>query len=192
MADDTAQEESRTAAICAVAELNEEAVALMRPDAHPRDYVALLMDRQLFADAVRFLAHALPKREAVWWAWACARRTAGEQPTPKIKAALDACEKWIMEPSEDNRRAAMAAAQLAGISTASGCAALSVFFSGGSLGPPDAPAVPPGEYLTAKTVAGSVIMAAVSQEPEKGPEKFRSFVAQGIAVTNQIKLWEPA
>src|ERR1035437_1844565 len=130
-------ESSNTVAISSVAELTYEAAALVRAALHPRDYLALLIDKALFADAVRFLAHALPKREAVWWGWFCARRAAGQNPLPKIKAALDAAEKWIAQPNEEKRRDAMAAAQVAGFGTAAGCAALAAFLSGGSLAPPD-------------------------------------------------------
>jgi hypothetical protein len=186
-----AQINSKTAAISTVAELGEEAMALLRPDQHPLDFVALLMEKALYPDAVRFVAHALPKREAVWWGWVCARRAAGENPPPKIKAALDATERWVAQPTEDNRRSAMAAAQKAELSTAAGCAGLAAFFSGGSLAPPEAPPVPPGEFLAAKAVAGAVIFAAVAKEPERAPEKFKSFVAQGVEVTNRVKLWGP-
>jgi hypothetical protein len=186
-----AQIPSKTVTISTVAELGEEAMALLRPELHPLDFVALLMEKTLYPDAVRFIAHALPKREAVWWGWVCARRAAGENPPPKIKAALDATEKWIAQPNEDNRRSAMAAAQKAELGTAAGCAGLAAFFSTGSLAPPDAPVVPPGEFLAAKAVSGAVIFAAVASEPEKAPEKFRSFVAQGVEVTVRVKLWEP-
>ena len=97
---------------------------------------ALLMEKAMYPDAVRFIAHALPKREAVWWGWVCARRSAGENPPPKIKAALDATEKWIAQPNDDNRRLAMAAAEKAELGTAAGCAGLAAFFSGESLAPP--------------------------------------------------------
>jgi hypothetical protein len=186
-----AQINSRTVTISTVAELGEEAMALLSPDLHPLDFVALLMEKALYPDAVRFIAHALPKREAVWWAWVCARRAAGENPQPKIKGALDATERWIAQPNEDHRRMAMAAAQKAELGTAAGCSGLAAFFSGGSLAPPDAPAVPPGEFLAAKAVSGAVIFAAVAKEPERAPEKFRSFVAQGVEVSNRVKLWEP-
>jgi hypothetical protein len=185
------QANSVTAGICSVAELGEEALALVRPELLPPDYVALLVEKELFPDAIRFLAHALPKREAVWWAWVCARKAAGEKPPAKIAAALDATEKWIATPNEENRRAAMAAAEKAEFGTPAGCAGLGAFFSGGSLGPPEAPPVPPGDFLTAKAVAGAVIFAAVGTEPEKASEKFSSFIAQGMDVTRKIKLWEP-
>jgi len=185
-----AQENSKTLAICSVAELSEEAQALVCPEMRPRAYVTLLMEKNLFPDAVRFLAHGLPKREAVWWAWVCARRSAGDTPPPKIAGALHATEKWIAQPNEENRRAAMESARTAEFSTAAGSAALAAFFSGGSMAPPDAPAVPPGEFLTAKAVAGAVTIAAVAKEPDKAPEKFKAFVTQGLDVTTRIKLWE--
>ena len=191
MASTPAPINSKTVALATVAELGEEAMALVRGDLHPLDFVALLMEKALYPDAVRFIAHALPKREAVWWGWVCARRAAGENPPPKIKGALDATEKWIAQPNEDNRRLAMAAAQKAELGTAAGCTGVAAFFSGGSLAPPEAPVVPPGEFLAAKAVSGAVIFAAVANEPERAPEKFRSFVAQGVEVTNRVKLWEP-
>ncbi len=180
---------SKTVEISAAAELGDEAMALLRPDLQPPDYIALLMENSLFADAVRFLAHALPKREAVWWGWVCARRTAGDNPPPKIKASLESTEKWIAQPTDENRRAAYAAAEVAQFATAAGCAGLAAFFSGGSLAPPDLPAVPPGDFLTAKAVSGAVIFAAVNPEPAKAPERFKQFVAQGVDVTIRIKLW---
>ncbi len=187
---EAAQTLTVTQSIFAVAELSDKAAALLKPDYHPREYISLLADNQLFPDAVRFLAHGLPKREGVWWGWMCARRSAGANPPPKIKAALDATEQWIAQPSEENRRAAHEAAKAADVGTPAGCAALAAFFSGGSLAPPHAPAVPPGEHLTAKAVAGAVIFAAIVTEPEKAPEKFKNFLAQGSEVTVKIKLWE--
>jgi hypothetical protein len=184
------QANSKTAAIGAVAELGDEAMDLLRPDLAPQDYVALLMSKKLYADAVRFLAHALPKRQAVWWGWISAKRAAGPEPPPKIKESLEATEKWIAQPDDENGRAAMTAAKVAETSTAAGCAGMAAFFSGSSLGPAHVPPIPPGEYLTAKAVSGAVIYAAVGKDPVNAPERFQSFVAQGVDVTKKIKLWE--
>jgi hypothetical protein len=181
---------SQTAAgICSVSEQGEEAMALLREDLTAKDYLALLTQKELFEDAVRFLAHALPKREAVWWAWVCARRSSTAEPAPKIKAALDATEKWIAQPNDENRRAAMRAGEAAEFKTAAGCAGLAAFFSGGSLAPPDVAPVPPGEHLTAKAVMSAVVLAAVTPEPEKASEKYRVFLQQGVDVATRIKLW---
>lgn len=181
---------SQTTAICEVAELGEDAMALLKPELKPPDYVTTLVDKKLYPDAVRFIAHSLPKREAVWWGWMSARRSAGENPPPKIKAALTATEKWISQPTEENRRAAYEAAQVAKFGTAAGCAGLGAFFSGPTLGPPNVPPVPPGEYLTAKAISGAVNFAAMGGDPKEAPEKFKSYIAQGMEVTRRIKLWE--
>src|SRR6202167_5088702 len=185
-----AQTNSNTADVAAVAELGEEAMGLLRPDISPPDYVALLMSKKLYADAVRFLAHALPKREAVWWGWISAKRAAGPEPPPKIKASLDATEKWIAQPDDDAGRAAMAAAKEAQTTTAAGCAGMAAFFSGSSLGPSPVSPITPGEFLTAKAVSGAVIYAAVGKDPQNAPDRFQSFVQQGVEVTAKIKLWE--
>jgi hypothetical protein len=180
------------AEFCALAELGDEARALLTPAHRPREFVELLAARGLFPDAVRFLAHALPKREGIWWAWVCAKRADGDTPPPVRKAALDATERWITQPTDENRRAAMRAAEAATFGTAAGCTALAVFFSGGSLGPPDQAVVPPGEFLSAKALTGAVKLAAVSTEPEKAPEKFRGFIAQGLDVVSKLRLWGEA
>src|ERR1035438_2362379 len=103
----------KVVAISSVAELGDDATALLRPDQHPLEFLKLLVDKHLYPDAVRFLAHALPKREAVWWAWVSAKRSAGPDAPPKIKASLEAPGKWIADPNEEPRRASMAAAQAA-------------------------------------------------------------------------------
>jgi hypothetical protein len=178
--------------LCEAAEVSEDAATLlMATTAEPsqRAFVATLVERELFADAIAILAHALPRREAVWWAWVCARKVSGPTPPSKIQAALDATERWIVQPSEENRRQAMQFGEAADFGTPAGAAALSAFFSGGSLSPIDAPPVPPTEFLTAKAVAGSVTMAAVIAEPEKAKEKFTEFVRLALEVADRTKLW---
>ncbi len=180
---------SKAMEISAAAELGDEALALLRPEMQPAQFVALMMEKALFADAVRFVSHALPKREAVWWGWMCARRASGDTPPPAVRTALEATEKWIAQPTDEHARQAHEAAERATLQTPAGCAALAAFFGGSSLAPPDLPAVPPGEFLTAKAVAGAVIFAAVKPVAAQAPEKFKQFVAQGMDVTVRIKLW---
>ncbi len=179
-----------TVELVAVADLGEEARALLTNGAPPpKAFVAALVGRNLHAEAIRFLAHGLPRREAVWWAWVCARKEAGDAPAPPIKAALDATERWIIQPTEEHRRQALAFGEAADFGTAAGCAALAAFMSAGSISPPEAPVVPPSEFMTAKAVAGSVTMSAVAKEPEKAVEKFNEFVKLGLEVADRTKLW---
>jgi hypothetical protein len=176
--------------LCAVADITDDARALLTNGAQsPRAFFSLLLDNGLQADAVRYLAHALPRREAVWWAWVCARKSAGAAPAAPVKAALEATEQWIMQPTEENRRKALKVGEAADFGTAAGCAALAAFMSSGSLAPPDSPVVPPGEFMCAKAVSGSVTIAVVATEPEKAGAKFKEYLQLGLEVADRTKLW---
>jgi hypothetical protein len=165
--------------ICQRFTLGEGAQALLRPELTPRQYLDLLTEKGQLEDAVRFLSHTLAKPDAVRWAVQCARDAGGPDATPKAAAALAAAEKWASDPSEPNRLAAFPAAQEAGLETAAGCAALGAFFSGGSLAPANVPPIPPDESLTARVVAGAILIAATGGDPEKARERYRSYLAMG-------------
>jgi hypothetical protein len=174
--------------LSAVSGIDDEARGLLREGMSPREYVELLIERGRLPDAVRLIAHALPKRESVWWAWVCARRAAGPEPPPAVRGALEAAEKWIAQPTDENRRAAMKSAQAAGFETPAGCAGLAAFLSGPSLAPAEVKPVPPGPHDSSRAVAGAVTMAAVVV-PETSAEIFRAFLQQGLEVAARIKLW---
>jgi hypothetical protein len=178
-----------TADLCAAADLGDEARGLLEGGGPPpKEFIGRLVAANLHAEAVRFLAHALPRRECVWWAWVCARKVAGDDPPPAIKNALDVTERWIVQPTEEHRREALVFGEAADFGTPAGCAALAAFMSGGSLAPPDAPAVPPGEFMTAKAVSGSVTLAAVS-DPDRAVERFTDFLGLGLEVADRTRLW---
>lgn len=179
------------AEIVEVSELSDEALTLFAEVQTPKEFVELLLEHEHYPDAVSVLAHALPKREAVWWAWVSARRASGEDPPDEIREVLEATESWIKEPTDQNRRVTMEKAEAADFATAAGCAGLAAFLSGDSLAPPELEAVPPGEYMAAKAISGAIVLAAVLEEPEKANEKFQGFVEQGMVVAEKIQLWTP-
>lgn len=167
--------------ICALFPLSDDARALLTPQISAAEYVDSLCRSELHIDAVRFLAHALPRREAVWWA-CLAARAALDPGVAVQQAAVEAAEAWVYHPDEEHRRAAvMAAAPVANDSPAR-WAATAAAWTGGSLAPPDAPVVPPGETLTAQAVAGAVLLAAVRSAPERAPERYRQAIAQAIDI----------
>lgn len=140
-------------------------------------------------DAISFLAHALPKREAIWWAWSCARHAAGDQPSEAIQASLDATGRWIAEPTDANRRQAYDLAQKADLATPAGCAGAAAFFSGGSIGPPDQPEMPPGEFMAAKVISGAVLLAT-TVEPAEADARVEDYLQKGLEVAERVGLWE--
>ncbi|SIO61744.1 hypothetical protein SAMN05444166_6843 [Singulisphaera sp. GP187] len=175
--------------LCQTIELSAASRELLRNEPTAKQFLSLLVEKQEFPDAARFWAHALPKREAVWWACVCARIVMAEGAPLPQHAALEAAEAWCTDPTEENRRKTMPASDAAGLGTPAGCAAAAAFWSGGSLAPPDVPVVPPGEELTAHGVAGSVMLAAVRSEPEKAPEKYKRFFERGVGVAEGTQRW---
>ena len=182
----------RAAEIAAKVEIGEPARALLRPDMTPGQFLDLLIQKDHLADAVRFLASALTKFEAVWWGIQSARATAVPPAVlpPKQVAALTAAEKWLQDPSEDNRRAALPAALEAGTPTPGSLVAIGVFYSGGSLAPASVPTVPAGEHLTAAMIAGAVIQAAYG-DADKAKERLKAFLTKGGEIANGLSRWPP-
>jgi hypothetical protein len=160
--------------------LSEKARRLLQDRHQVLACLHLLMENHLYEDAVRLLAHALPKREAVRWACQCTRSVAGANPPPDSEAAVQAAETWAADPNDANRRATYRAANNTGFGTPAGCAALGAFFSDGSLGPANLPAIPPAPLLTAQFVVNAVLLAGVASEPPKALEQYDLFLRQGI------------
>lgn len=127
--------------------------------------------------AVRVLGQALPPREAVWWACVCARAAPDPAATPEDLAALQAADAWVRRPSEENRRAAMAAAEASGTRSAEAWAAVAAFWSGGSLGPPNVPEMPPAPHMCGVAAASAVILAAVRPDPAGAQDRYGRFIA---------------
>lgn len=156
------------------------------------DLVMAWLDASRFADAARFLAFALPKREAVWWACRCSRlapnATATGVDSPEA-LAQKAAEAWVVDPSDDRRRVCGAAGEAAP-GTPSGCASLAAFWSGGSLAPKGLPEVAPADDLTARGVAAAVMVAGVVATPEHAPERYRAFLQVGLAIGDGQDRWE--
>jgi hypothetical protein len=181
---------ARTAAeVCRAFKLGDDAKKLLRDGQTPRAFLDELMAKKHYPDAISFLAFALPKREAIWWACVCTRQAYGGSAEPKIAAALLASEKWVMDPSDANRRTAYAAAEAAEFGNPAGSTGAAVFFSGGSIAPPKVTEVKPPDDATAKMVSGAVLLAAVVKEPEKVVAKYQKFLALGIDVGNGANRW---
>jgi hypothetical protein len=162
---------------------------LLHEGMSPEQFVRALVAAEQYNDAIAFMSCALPKRDAVWWACVCAHESE-PRPTPVDAAALEAAVRWVKEPSEEHRRAAISVAEATEYATPGGLAAFGAFLSGGSLTPPDIAPVPPADHLTARAVAGAVTLAAVRSEPEKAEEKFRRFLERGLDVAYRRLRWD--
>src|SRR5262249_38758328 len=106
--------EARTAVeVCAHVALGDAARGMLDDGMGPRPYFERLIERGLHGDAIRFLAHALPKREAIWWAYRCVEPLLRPDPSSAAGSALGRVQAWVIDPTDDHRRAALPAAEAA-------------------------------------------------------------------------------
>jgi hypothetical protein len=153
-------------------------------DASPAEYLKTLVASPALDEAVQFMAFALPKREAVWWACLCARTQVYDGAPAAALAALTAAEAWVYRPTEENRRAAMERAQATQFDSALIWPAVAAFWSGGSLAPANLPAVPPAPHLLGIAVSGAVTLAAVQTEPALADQKRKRYIEIAIDIAN--------
>jgi hypothetical protein len=176
--------------VCSLLGLDVDASPLLREGMTAEEFLAALIEQGQLRDAVTFMSCALPKREALWWAYLCARQSAAEALSATDADALNAALRWVLDPSEEHRRAAMPAAEATEYATPPGLVALGTFFTGGSMAPPDLSPVPPAPELTARSVCGAVMLAAVITEPEHADETYRGFLQTGLDVARRKLRWD--
>jgi hypothetical protein len=121
----------------------------------PDKYCQSLVDRGEIGKAVEFVAHALPRYEAVVWAAQVLRRL-----TPGQDTMLTAVLRWIDDPNDADRRAVYERAELLPTGSAKALLGTAVFYSGGSISGPDLPAVLPPAFACGKAAYGAVLTAA--------------------------------
>ncbi|MBR0656291.1 DUF6931 family protein [Plastoroseomonas arctica] len=141
-----------------------------------------LVEAGKLVEAARLVAHALPKREAVWWACMCARAVPDPALKPEDLASLAAAEAWVRRPEERARRAAAEIAEKTSFKSAEAWAAMGAFWSGGSLAPEGMADVPPGEHLTGVAVAGAIVLASVRVAVERQDERLLKFLDSARAI----------
>lgn len=172
----------KAAVICQFLELEKESSLHYQDDPDSTLYLTRLIEHERYMDAIRFLALALPKREAVWWGCLCARNNCDPKAVKDIQA-LNAAEEWVYKPSEEARQKCGLLAESTQYKTAAGWAAMAAFWSGGSMTPPNTPVVPPADELTGKAVGGAVLLAAAYVDDVKNiNERYKRYIMQGIDI----------
>ena len=181
------------AEICGDFELQEEAKPHLSGEPMSHEFVNRLVRARLYADATRFLAYGLPKRQAVWWACLCVRNVPACCGDEIAAEAMQAAEAWAKEPSEENRVAALTAGgkhnfEMPGAPAA--WTAMAVGWSDGASVTDDENVPAPPEHLTAHAASGAIILAA-TVEPDQAKGMYRKFLETGVQIA-QGKMQMPA
>ena len=167
--------------VCAQADIGPDAVALLDDGLAPEAFLRRLIEHEAYAEAVKYLAHALPKREAVWWGLLTVRSHLGEHAPPGPAGILAAAERWVRQPTDENRVAALEAAEPE-MASAAGMIGIAAFMSGASIAPPGCEPVAAPPHLTGTMVASAVILSAVTPDALQAAPKYRAYLAKGIEI----------
>ncbi|OUS13024.1 hypothetical protein A9Q89_04435 [Gammaproteobacteria bacterium 53_120_T64] len=160
-------------------ELSDEAECVAVLEDAPVQVIAKLLAEEKYHDAVTMLAHALPKREAVWWVCLAVRKELG--PEDKLDAAcVVATELWVREPSELNRKAAKKLGDGRKKKSAAAWSATAASWCTGNMLDDDATLVAPPDFLYAHAVAAGITLAAVAAGPKQMAASYQLFMRQGF------------
>ena len=161
------------------ATLAPEAQAPLRGCADVADAIVRLESAGFAAEAIRMMAHSLPKREGVWWACMCAANTAPPDLPEPDRLARETAELWVRQQKDEQRRAAMSHAETGGFQTPEAWAGVAAFWSGDSMSPVGQPAVPPPASAMGGAVAGAVALSAARGDVTKHAERLKRFLESG-------------
>jgi hypothetical protein len=168
--------------ICARFYLDKAALGLLNRAMSPREFVDALVQEKQYLAAIDFMAHALPPREAIWWGCLCLQRTCGDKLEPWERRAFRIAVQWVLQPGEATRTAAKEPADVLGPASAAGNLAAAANQTGGSVGPPQGPPIPPSPFAPAKAVAIAIKVASAKCPPPEIQGTQRALVELGMAI----------
>ncbi len=141
---------------------------------------SVLLDRferaDLLMPAIRLLAHALPPREAVWWAAMCTARTAPRTRPARLLRAAEAAENWVRRPFGEEAVAVLDAARRAGRSDPEAWMALGATWAA----PPSdgSPEMPVGSAIET-----AIVLASVRDHPKRQRDRLVCFRQSGVDIS---------
>ena len=128
----------------------------------PLDHARALMASPRPVTALAFLAHLLPRREAIWWGCQCVSSMLGAEAKDE---GMRLATQWVRDPDEAARRDALNYAQASDMRAATAWLARAVGYSGGSLVAPEQPPVKPPPEACALAVNAAIVFAATAKPP---------------------------
>src|SRR5260370_11775958 len=141
-------------------------------DCAPLDYARRLLASPQPVDAIVFIAHLLPRREAVWWARQCVVAILGA--AAEADPATRAADAWVRAPEEETRRAALEIAAAGDESRAATWLARAAALSGGSRTAPDQEPRPPQPSACAQAANAPIILAICAGQGQAIPPRIHA------------------
>lgn len=144
---------------------SESVSGFVTPRATFRTVLQSLINHQYWFDAVTLLSHAMPQREAVWWAARVCQEylevnALTEAEREQEQNVLLLSRQWVGDPVEASRMAVYQAAAAIPNRTPAHWVGMSVFWATGNITPDSGVVTPPPPYLYARGVSASIDLAA--------------------------------
>jgi hypothetical protein len=152
---------------------------LLKPGMRPEAFIRELAAARKWSDAVKVMTRALPPREAVWWACVCARHIESLASDSNEIAALEAAEKWVYKPTEENRRDAFRLAQKSKADSAGTLSALAAAFSAGNLPAAEDQHIDLENGVFSRIVDAVVMISAAEKQGKRITKQFQCFLRCG-------------
>ncbi|PMJ92419.1 hypothetical protein [Vibrio sp. 10N.261.55.A7] len=161
---------------------SEETLSLLTEDTSITDTIEALSNESHYFDLCQFFAHALPVREAIWWAAHCLDQRSDVWSSSQ-KQCIETAKQWAQSPSEELRRKAELFATRLNVSCGPSWLAQAVFWNGsGSIVAPDLPQVMPDSLLYSKAVAGAVNHAAALPEWSHTATYYKHAIESAVSI----------
>lgn len=157
----------------------EDDISAGPTDEPPLRYLAGLRASPTPEDAVSFLAYALGRREAVWWA-AQGVRLMANIPVGGEDAPLKAAESWVREPDDLNRREALRLGMTGNRRLATSWVALAAGWSGGNIAPGPGAVVPATPEMTPKAARTAILVALATVSARDRAARLQACVDAGL------------
>ncbi|WP_434052104.1 MAG: hypothetical protein RDA78_23025 [Roseibium sp.] len=149
-------------------------------DISPQDFALDILKGEDPYAAILFFAHALPKREAVWWGLRCVIGLDQGKTTEDMKL-LELVTSWVQDGDEEARLAVQAATDDFVGDSPSLWIGRAASLSGGSLSPNPEFRVDTLPHLTAVCASGAVQLAITGLRPGPREEAIGDCISAGIS-----------
>ena len=161
--------------------LSDAARARLDPAVNVRAFIDRLCSEGLHSDAVDILTHLLPKQYSIAWGCECLQElNAHGTAAPADVAALSVTKRWLADPSEENRRAAIEIADRLRYQGPGAWLAAAAGWTAGSMLPAGQPEVPVAPTLTGDAIGAAVRLAAAA-EPAAFAQRMQLYVERALA-----------
>lgn len=146
------------------------------------DFARRLLTSPAPEEAVTFMAQLFTRRVAVWWGHECLRYL-DRFLDPLDMEMMALCAAWVANPDEAHRQHVAASADACATRSPGVWLAMATGWTGGSLAPPESPAVIPPRFLTGRGVNAGVLSALARAKRAERQETLEAFIAMAHDLT---------